>query len=86
MTTKLLLAAAIGLAVAAPAFASPAPPKIPSGGGWGFDLAGRDLAVKPGDDFYEYAVGDYLKTLRIPPDRSRWGSFSEVDERTQNQV
>ena len=29
----------------------------PHYGTWGFDLAGRDLAVKPGTDFYNFANG-----------------------------
>jgi putative endopeptidase len=45
-------------------------------GPWGFDLAGRDLSVKPGDDFGGYASGSYLKTLKIPADQSRWGAFN----------
>ena len=28
---------------------------------WGFDLSARDLSVKPGDDFFHYANGDWLK-------------------------
>lgn len=41
----------------------------PHFGPWGFDLAGRDLAVQPGDDFYAYAAGTYLRDLKIPADR-----------------
>ena len=48
----------------------------PSYGAWGFDLAGRDLSVKPGDDFQAYASGAYLKALTIPPDQSRWGTLN----------
>ncbi len=49
-------------------------------GTWGFDLGARDLAVKPGDDFYRYAQGKALDTLQIPPDRSRFGSFDLLRE------
>jgi putative endopeptidase len=45
-------------------------------GSWGFDLAGRDLSVKPGDNFFEYADGTYVKNLVIPPDQSRYGAFN----------
>jgi putative endopeptidase len=51
-------------------------PTAPSYGPWGFDLSGRDLAVKPGDDFNAYASGSYLKSLKIPADQSRWGAFN----------
>ena len=46
----------------------------------GFDLAGRDLAVKPGDNFFQYANGTYLDHLAIPPDRSVAGPFVDLAE------
>jgi putative endopeptidase len=53
---------------------------------WGVDLSMRDPAVKPGDDFYRYADGRWLDAQTIPADRNRWGSFDELDERSQQQV
>src|SRR5207302_1152613 len=53
---------------------------------WGLDLAARDSSVKPGDDFYGYADGHWLDTHQIPPDRTRWGSFDELGERSHDQV
>ncbi|TLY59793.1 MAG: M13 family peptidase, partial [Gammaproteobacteria bacterium] len=53
---------------------------------WGLDLAARDTSVKPGDDFYGYADGHWLDTHQIPPDRTRWGSFDELGERSHDQV
>jgi len=52
----------------------------PRFGTWGFDLAGRDLSVKPGDDFYSYAGGAYVKALVIPPDLPGYGSFLQLRE------
>ena len=78
MPTPFRLAAiflALG-AAALPAAPSALAQAAPSYGTWGFDLTGRDLTVKPGDDFETYASGAYLKTLTIPPDQSRWGSFN----------
>ena len=46
----------------------------------GIDVAGMDGAVRPGDDFYAYANGGWMKATEIPPDRSVVGSFSIVDE------
>jgi len=39
-----------------------------------------DKAVKPGDDFFEYVNGGWLKKNEIPGTESRWGAFNEVDE------
>lgn len=40
-----------------------------------FDIAGMDSTVKPGDNFFEYANGGWMKTAVIPDDQSGWGSF-----------
>jgi putative endopeptidase len=53
---------------------------------WGLDLANRDLSVRPGDNFFQYADGNWVKTHHIPADRTSWGSFGELDERSQQQV
>jgi putative endopeptidase len=53
-------------------------PKAATIAPWGFDLAGRDETVKPGDDFFRYSGGGWLKTHEIPPDRVRWGVFDEL--------
>jgi putative endopeptidase len=58
----------------------------PKYGAWGFDLAGRDTSVTPGNDFFHYADGDYLKTLTIPPDRSRYGMFDALSELSEDRV
>jgi putative endopeptidase len=55
-------------------------------GAWGLDLTARDPHVKPGDDFYRYADGHWLDSHAIPPDRARWGSFDELQERAEQQV
>src|SRR5271155_2737341 len=35
----------------------------------GIVIANMDRSVKPGDDFYNYANGDWIKRTEIPPDR-----------------
>ncbi len=40
------------------------------------DVANMDLSVKPGDDFYTYANGTWLKNNPIPEKEVRWGSFN----------
>ena len=44
------------------------------------DRTNMDLTVKPGDNFYEYANGTWLKNNPIPPDYSRWGAFEILRE------
>ena len=78
-----LAGAGIPGAAAVPAASSPAHAQI---GDFGIDLAARDLSVRPGDDFYHYANGHWLETHHIPPDRTSWGSFPELQERTQEQL
>ncbi len=46
-----------------------------------FDVKNMDTSVKPQDDFYTYANGDWLKKTPIPPEESRWGSFNQLIEK-----
>ena len=48
----------------------------------GIDLAGIDRSVAPGDDFFRYANGTWLKTTEIPADRSYWGVSGKLIELT----
>jgi putative endopeptidase len=68
--TLAALASAACVAVAA----APKPTIAP----WGFDLSGMDRSVKPGDDFFEYANGNWFKRTTIPSDRTSIGSFQEL--------
>src|SRR6184192_3814716 len=45
------------------------------------DPKNMDTSVKPQDDFYLYANGGWLKRNPVPPEYSRWGSFSELEEK-----
>ena len=38
--------------------------------GHGISFDNMDRSVKPGDNFYEYANGDWIKRTQIPPDRA----------------
>ncbi|MGA2645965.1 MAG: M13 family metallopeptidase [Candidatus Sulfotelmatobacter sp.] len=44
----------------------------------GIDVANMDRSVKPGDNFYEYANGGWIKRTEIPPDRASIGVFSKL--------
>ncbi len=48
------------------------------------DPANIDTSVKPCQNFYLYANGEWLKKNPIPPEFSRWGSFSELYDRNMN--
>nr|WP_249403190.1 M13-type metalloendopeptidase [Sphingomonas sp. CFBP 8765] len=45
-------------------------------GRWGFDLAGMDKSVKPGNDWFDYVNGSWVKRTQIPADRSSYGAFA----------
>ncbi|MDO1559180.1 M13-type metalloendopeptidase [Brevundimonas sp. 2R-24] len=55
-------------------------------GTWGFDIAGMDRSVSPGDDFFRYANGLYLDATEIPSDRTRWGSFDMLAQLSENRL
>ncbi|HEY8259465.1 MAG TPA: M13 family metallopeptidase [Gemmatimonadales bacterium] len=52
----------------------------------GLDTAGMDHAVKPGDDFFDYANGAWLKTIEIPADRSNYGASTMLIELTDRRT
>jgi putative endopeptidase len=64
-------------------FSSSAPPPEhrsapPALGAWGIDLTAMDRSVKPGDNFFAYVNGSWVKTAVIPPDRASAGSFQDL--------
>ncbi len=63
--------------------AAPAKPEL---GDFGVELTAMDTQVKPGDDFFEYVNGTWLKTFEIPADKTRYGSFSVLADRSEKRV
>ncbi|HVX06073.1 MAG TPA: M13 family metallopeptidase [Rhodanobacteraceae bacterium] len=49
----------------------------------GINLSYLDKSVKPGDNFFEYANGSWLKSAQIPADRSSTGAFFDIFELTE---
>ena len=52
----------------------------------GLDTAGMDTTVAPGDDFYAYANGGWLKATPIPPDKASYGAGSILSDQTRQQT
>ena len=52
----------------------------PQIGAFGFDLAGMDRSVDPGDNFYRFANGEWERVTEIPADRSNYGMFTLLDD------
>ena len=68
------------LLAGAPAHAGPHVPP------WGVNLSYIDKSVNPGDDFYAFANGGWLKTAEIPADRSSSGSWLELGLRNDERL
>ena len=64
--------------------ALPAPPASPAS--HGIDQPAIDPSVTPGDDFFHYANGGWLKRTEIPPDRSSYGVWSILFDRAQQRT
>ncbi|PRY34671.1 putative endopeptidase [Spirosoma oryzae] len=43
-----------------------------------FDKSGMDTTVRPGNDFFTYANGTWVKNTKIPDDQTGWGSFNTL--------
>jgi len=50
------------------------------------DPANMDLSVNPGDNFFEYANGNWIKQNAIPEKETRWGSFSILHQENTDRL
>jgi putative endopeptidase len=55
-------------------------------GSWGFDTANLDKTCKPCDDFFQFAMGGWMKANPIPPEYPSWGSFAQLADKNQQHL
>ena len=79
---SVLLVAGAALAIASPAASAPKA----AYGTWGVALEDMDRSVKPGDDFFEFAEGTWLKNHPIPADKTGAGYNYELPDEIEQQV
>ncbi len=70
-------------AAAAPAAAATSGPQI---GNFGFDEAGMDRSIAPGDNFYQYANGTWARNTPIPADKATYGMFTVLDDLSRSRT
>ncbi|MCP5045546.1 MAG: M13 family metallopeptidase [bacterium] len=58
----------------------------PSGEYKGFDLSDMDAGVKPGENFYLYVNGNWIKNNPIPAEFSRWSTMDILRDKCTNDV
>lgn len=49
----------------------------------GLDISAMDTSVRPQDDFYNYVNGSWMKTAKIPADKTSWGTYYMLDDITE---
>ncbi len=52
----------------------------------GINLNNLDTNFRPGDDFFDYANGGWLKANPIPPEYSRYGAFDVIGKKNQKEI
>ncbi|MEL7017034.1 MAG: M13 family peptidase, partial [Pseudomonadota bacterium] len=58
----------------------------PELGVFGVKTEDMDLSVAPGDDFFQHVGGKWMDSFEIPSDRSSYGSFTVLAERSEQRV
>ncbi|HLF52507.1 M13 family metallopeptidase [Flavobacterium sp.] len=48
----------------------------------GINVSFMDKSVKPGNDFFRFVNGTWYDKTEIPSDKTRWGSFDELRQKT----
>ena len=85
-TAVLSLAATTTLAQTTPPIVEIPSTSQPAIGDFGFDMAGMDTSVRPGTDFNRYANGVWDRNTAIPADRTSFGAFHVLHDRSQENL
>ena len=83
MMKKITMAAALAVAALA---ADAQAPATAQGAVHGVNKADMDMSVRPGDDFYHYAGGGWLKANPMKPEYSSYGVFNDLAETNRKQI
>lgn len=80
---KTALACAVALVATGAAATDGSKPQY---GTWGYDQAGADTAMHPGNDFFRYANGTWIDKTEIPADKPAWSLRLAMTERTEQRL
>lgn len=83
MMKKITMVAALAVAALA---ADAQAPAAAQGAVYGVNKADMDMSVRPGDDFYQYAGGGWLKANPMKPEYSSYGVFNDLAETNRKQI
>ena len=83
MMKKITMVAALAVAALA---ADAQDPAAAQGAVHGVNKADMDMSVRPGDDFYQYAGGGWLKANPMKPEYSSYGVFNDLAETNRKQI
>jgi putative endopeptidase len=51
-----------------------------------FDVQNMDTTIKPGDDFFDYVNGTWIKNHPVPPDKNSISAFDELMEKNRHDI
>lgn len=83
MMKKITMVAALAVAALA---ADAQAPAAAQGAVHGVNKADMDMSVRPGDEFYQYAGGGWLKANPMKPEYSSYGVFNDLAETNRKQI
>lgn len=83
MMKKITMVAALAVAALA---ADAQAPAAAQGAVHGVNKADMDMSMRPGDDFYQYAGGGWLKANPMKPEYSSYGVFNDLAETNRKQI